>query len=698
MNLLFSEYLSPTNPSAASIVTILKVFFLLWFVGLVAYGLWLFVKWRQMKKYEDVYPLVNAREKLVSELEESEQKTHAQTTFSKFCEERSLSESMPITKHLKAIFLAGWEESRLEVGELINHTTSHLLKWNTLLRSVLAVFIVIGLLGTLFGLTESLTQLSPALEASSTDETSTESGEKMTRALSVLLGEIKSAFAPSILGIIFTIFGVILYNVYLQLICHPVKSILERLTLTIWIPQLYPTTSQKLIQTLQHSEAQMRRGYEAATKVGELVGTVQSNISDFNENLGRANAITQPLSNSVSQINMAADVFNEVFTEKLRAFLEQFATNVTHLTSFQAEIRNLYQQLTDESETFQRGANEKLDAQTQKLDAQNQDIVRTLNALENYESIYINACQKLDETLQQFLSKVIDANTNIHDFNHGFLAEMNTTNREWIKEIQYQLRENLAVLQPSLEITLKTLTDGLTTNLKEVQETLDRRLERLTDQLNFLEHPLESAARRIEGIVENDVIRIEGVVKNLEKQLQEQNENYKDQLTAVTDLNQDILGLLDKLDKNSENQSNAVNALNSAVSSLPEDIQKLTGAIHTFTSDSGAIRHSIATIEKHTERLGIASQQFVEKVEKADVTPLTDNIGRLNTAVDEISQDSRTLANAVDKLAQRMRVSEAEVPDRTRKKRSFFGKINPFSRKKTVGQTSSESKSQGEGK
>ena len=600
-----------------------------------------------MKKYENVYPLVNARKKLVSKLEESEQKTQAETTFSKFCEERSLSESTPITKHLKAIFLAGWEESRLEVGELINHTTSHLLKWNGLLRSVLAVFIVIGLLGTLFGLTDSLTQLSPALEASSTDQTSAENGEKMTRALSMLLGEMKSAFAPSILGIIFTIFGVILYNVYLQLICHPVKSILERLTLTVWIPQLYPTTSQKLIQTLQHSETQMRRGYEAATQVGELVGTVQSNISDFNENLGRANAITQPLSNSVSQINTAANVFNEVFTEELRAFLEQFTANVTHLTSFQAEIRNLYQQLTDESETFQKGANEKLDAQTQKLDAQNQDIVRTLNALENYESIYINVCQKLDETLQQFLSKVIDANTNIHDFNHGFLEQMNTTNQEWIKEIQYQLRENLAVLQPSLETMLKTLTDGLTTNLKEVQETLDRRLERLTDQLNFLEHPLESAAKRIEGIVENDVIRIEGVVKNLEKQLQEQNKNYKDQLTAVTDLNQDILGLLDKLDKNSENQSNAVNALNSAISSLPEDTQKLTDAIHTFTSDSGTLSRSIAAIEEHTETLGTASQQFVEK---ANVTPLTANIGRLNIAVNEISQNSRDLTDAVNTL------------------------------------------------
>ena len=69
----------------------------------------------------------------------------------------------------------------------------------------------------------------------------------------------------------------------------------------------------------------------------------------------------------------------------------------------------------------------------------------------------------------------------------------------------------------------------------------------------------------------------------------------------------------------------------------------------------------------------------MEKVEKADVTPLTTNIGRLNTTIDKIAQNSRTLANAVDRLARQMQTSETERPDRTRKKRSFFGKINPFS-------------------
>ena len=531
MSLLFSEYLSPTNPIASGIVTFLQVIFFFWFAGLVAYGLWLLAKWRQINKNENVQLLVNVRREQNRGLEESEQKARAEEGFREFCKKQTLAESSSIAKHLKAIFFAGWEESRLEVSELIKHTTSNLFKWNSLLRSVLAVFIVIGLLGTLFGLTDSLTQLTPTLEASATDETSAENSEKMTQALSVLLNEMKGAFAPSILGIIFTVFGVIIYNVHLQLVCHPVESILERLTLTIWVPQLYPTTSQKLIQTLQQSEQQMRSGYQTATQVGKLVETVQSNISDFNKNLNRANAITQPLSDSVLQINVAAD--------GLRKFSQEFSENVTRLTGFQDEIRNLHQQ-------FQKGAD-------QKLDEQNQNLVKTLNALKNYEDRYITVRQQTDEILENFISEATEANTSI-----------NTTNRELIGEIQ----------------------DQLTTDLNK-----------LNDQLSSLDAPIKGAADQIRGTFQNFVQHIRSTMSDLQMEIKTQNQNYANQLEAVLNLNQGILALLENLDKNSENQGAEVSKLSTAVNSLTGNINGLTTAIESFTLNSGTLGKSIRATE-----------------------------------------------------------------------------------------------------
>ena len=697
----FSKYFFPENPIASGIVILLICFFCIWLVGLIVYWIWLLIKRKQFEKNQNIQSLVVARQERPLGPEDSDPKTDAEKVFREFCKKRSLGKRSPITKHLQAIFLAGWDESRLEVSELINHTTSNLFRLNSLFRSVLAVFIVIGLLGTLFGLTDSLTELSPALKESTPSETTTENSEKMTQALSVLMDKIKGAFAPSIWGIIFTIAGVILYGVYFQFACHPVKSILERLTLTVWVPQLYPTTSQKLNQTLRQSESQIQKGFETAAQFSESVKKVHGNIDEFNESLAQASAITQPLSDSVTRINKAAldistaaDVLNTNFTGNLDKFSKEFSSSVTHLTGFQDEIRSLHQQ-------FQEAANQKLDQQNQTLEEQNQNLATTLDVLKNYENLYVDSCQQIDETLQKFLNKTTEVSTNIEATNRQFLEGINATNREWIKEIQSQLKTELAIIQPTLKEELKTLSNQLTSDLKEVQGTLDEELKALAKQLQFFQAPIEKTANQIEGIIGSFTTIMERVVNNLQSEFQKQNEiikkqneSYEEQLTGVKDLNKNVVDLLNQLDESSKNQKDAVSDLSSNVSGLTTDIKNLDIAINAFTSDSGDLSQSVGAIKGDIEKLGTASQQFVEKMEKADVTPLTANIGRLNTAINEISQNSQTLANAVNTLANQGSSSEPEG----KSKRSFFKRINPFSRKKTSGQTSAESQSKNEGK
>ena len=709
----FNKYLFPENPIASGIVIFLIFCFCIWLVGLIVYWNRLLKKSKQIENNQNIHPLVIARQERDVGHEDSDPKTDTDKVFQEFCEGQSLDEGSPITEHLKAIFLAGWEESRLEVSELINHTTSNLFRWNSLFRSVLAVFIVIGLLGTLFGLTDSLTELSPALQKSVPNETTIENSERMTQALSVLMNKIKGAFAPSIWGIIFTIAGVILYGIYLQIACHPVKSILERLTLTAWVPQLYPTTSQKLTQTLQQSESQIQKGFETAAQFSESVKKVHGNIDEFNESLTQASAITQPLSDSVLQINKAAsdistatDTLNTGFTENLDTFSKEFASSVTHLTGFQDEIRNLHQQFQEKANEklnqFQEAANQKLDQQIETLNKQDQNLTTTVEVLKNCEKLYIDSCQEIDNTLQKFLNETTEASVNIEATNREFLEGINATNREWIKEIQSQLKTELTIIQPTLKEELNALTGQLTSDLEKVQRALDERLKALTDQLKFFQAPIERTADQIEGIIENFTGIMEGVVNNLQSKFQqqnetikEQNEKYEQQLTGVKNLNESVVNLLNQLDESSNNQQAAVNALSTNVGELTADTQNLAAAITSFTSDSGTLSHSVAAIEKHAGTLGTASQQFVEKVDKADVTPLTANIGRLNTAINEISQNSRTLANTVNTLAKQISSSGSE----RKPKRSFFGRIrNRFSRKKTSEQTSAESQSKNEGK
>ena len=732
MSSFFSEYLFPKNLIALGVITFLIGFFAIWLIGLIRYWRWLRAERKHIENNQNIQLLVTARNEQDRGSEDNDQKVDPENAFSEFCKESSLDKRSPIAKHLKAIFLAGWNESRLEVSELINHTTSDLFKWNSFFRSMLAVFIVIGLLGTLFGLADSLTGLPLALEANeaseisiennrenTSNETSPENSKRMIQALGDLLDKMKGALAPSIFGILFTILGVILYGAYLQFACHSVKSILERSTLTVWVPQLYPTTSQKLVQTLQQSESQMRKGFETAAQFSESVEKINDNIDEFNENLTQASDLTEPLSNSVSQINKAAsdistatDTLNTGFTDNLNKFSKEFTSSVTHLTGFQDEIRKLHEQFQEAANQklnqFQEAANEKLDIQIETLNKQDQNLTTTVEVLKNCEKLYVESCQQIDKTLQEFLNKTTEANANIEETNRAFLDEINTTNREWIKKIQDQLKADLTIIQPTLEKELKTLTNQLNSDLQEVQGTLDERLKGLTDQLNFFQLPIERTADQIEGTIESFTSIMEGVVKNLQSQfakqnktLNEQNEKYEEQLTGVKNLNESVENLLTQLNESSSNQKDAVDKLSTNVNGLTTDIRNLDHAINAFTTDSGTLSQSIATIEGHVETIGTASKQFVEKVEKADVTPLKTSIEELDTSVKNISQHSNTLANAVNTLANAVNIMSKQGnqsgSERKRKGSSRGGKWNPFNWKKTSGQPS-ESQSKDEEK
>lgn len=765
----FSEYLFPTNLIALVILAFLTTFFLYWLIELIRYWRWLWTEQKQIENKQNVQPLVTARQERDRGSEDNDQKADPENAFSEFCNESSLNKRSPIAKHLKAIFLAGWDETRLEVSELISHTSSELFKRNSLFRSVLAVFIVIGLLGTLFGLADSLTGLSPALKETVANDTSTDNSERMIQALGILLEGIKGALAPSIFGIFFTILGVILYGAYLQFACHPIKAVLERLTLTVWVPQLYPTTSQKLLQTLHESEAQMRSGYQTAAQVGELVENVQGNFSEFNENLKRANAITKPLFDSASQINAAAsqinhaaDVLSKGFTNSLGQFSQEFAENVTRLTGFQDEIRSLHKE-------FQNAANQKLDQQDQKLDDQTQHLINVLNTLKSYEDAYIKSREQIDETLQKFINEATEANTSIHERNREWFEELNTDisqrNREWFEELntdnreryselQGQLNEELTKLQQTMENELTTISDTLTRNLTNVQSSLDEKLGTLTDRLeNFdtplkevveqsrqsfdkqleilnnnlsdfdeplreavdkirgtfdtqletlnnrledFDEPLKQTAENMSGTFANLVRYMQDIIGDLQKEINKQNKDYEEQLTSVKKLNARVETLLTQLDESSKNQKDAVDGLSTNVNGLTTDIKNLDNAINTFTSDAGTLSQSIETIEKHAETLAEASQQFVEKVEKADVTPLTTGIEELNNSIKEISGHSRTFAKAVNTLGKQQNSSRTEqkpkdpqektVKPEPKPNPSFWGRArNMFTRKKTGG-------------
>ena len=97
MNLLFGEYLAPTNPIASGIVTLLQYLFLLWSMGLIACGLWLFAKRIQICQNEDIQSLANARQEQDPQLEDNEQEKKADSAFDDFYSNRSRHNSTHVS-------------------------------------------------------------------------------------------------------------------------------------------------------------------------------------------------------------------------------------------------------------------------------------------------------------------------------------------------------------------------------------------------------------------------------------------------------------------------------------------------------------------------------------------------------------------------------------------------------------------------
>src|SRR5205814_1965510 len=148
----------------------------------------------------------------------------------------------PVVAHVETIFTAGITEGRLDIAELLRHTEARLLAGDPARRYLLGVFIIIGLLGTLFGLADSMAALSGSVS---------DLGPR--HGLLQVLKGLRSAFAPSIWGIFWSVISTLVFSVYHRSAVAPTIKLLREATLTQWVLHLYPTAGQRLIEATRRS-------------------------------------------------------------------------------------------------------------------------------------------------------------------------------------------------------------------------------------------------------------------------------------------------------------------------------------------------------------------------------------------------------------------------------------------------------------
>ncbi len=573
------EYLKPDNQIALWIVYVLLGLFVFW-LCLLLRRFWQHSRHRrQIKASEDVGVLRNAMSRAseapLSLPEEGEE------AFRDFLLARGFSAHNPISRHLRAIFDAGWNESQLDVRGLVKNTTDALFRGNVFHRSLLSIFIVLGLLGTLFGISDTLASLDTLLHSS------TElSNDALSKGLRQLLGTLKGAFAPSIWGVSLTVVGVLLFAVYLRFVAFPLGNLLERMTLTVWVPQLVHTSAQKLLDKLQLSEQQMQRSFAAAQDVAKFAEKIQHKTGKFSSTLTDANTALLKM---------------EEVADNLTTFSQNFIAGVENLEPYHKSLQNIHRQMLDESRVFQESVKSNI-AGTQdfqqniqrQINSQHGQLVQVLSALQSYEAAYIVSRGKIDEQLSAVLAQAELAFKNLSVRNEEIVQSLD-------QALGQPLRQNLAQ-------SLGAVEEALQTRLKNVEGALEVHLRSLGDRLHNLDAPLNSAATKFTDTFSNFNEYTNEWRTTLQQEFFRQNETNQQQLNRLESLSEQLPSLLLQLSASTDSFSASsssfathgqqigqdVNALSNNIVSLSQSVDTLGQQVKTRPEGDGPLTELLA--------------------------------------------------------------------------------------------------------
>jgi methyl-accepting chemotaxis protein len=586
------EYLRPENPIARWIVVALLLLFVGWLI-LLGWNLGRQLIFRaQINRCSDVSNL-RPEEPTPIDFEGPSSPVIARpgvTVFLRFARANRI-EGGPIERHLRAIFDAGRTESQLDVRGLIKNTSDELFRTNSLHRSLLSIFIIVGLLGTLFGLADTMASLDSLLHGTKL------TNDTLSQGLSSLLGTLRGAFAPSIWGVFLTVVGVLLFAFYLRTVALPLAGLLERMTLTVWVPQLVPTPSQKIRERLQLSREQMERAIAASDHVNKHSEEIQS----------KTGSLLQTLDRTTDAFKQMSEV-----AERLDTFSRRFEAGVNALVPFQSDLRSLYQQMKDESRAFQDSVQRNISGSEEfqqriqvELNSQHQQLVEFLSALRSYESSYVKSREGIDRNLADVLVKAEQA--------FGSLSQRNEEITRSLDEVVGKpLRDNLARDLVAIGSQLGGVTAALEVHSKDMAQVLGR-----------LDKPLNEATKSVTDTFSNFDYSVREWLKTIQTEFNNQNNTNQAQLKKLESLSQQIPELLQKLTTSSDNFSESSKRfadhgqqLSQGTGTLSETIRTLSQVVdvinqHLSTQVTGTNHRAAQVLAKQTKIL----QELRKKIE-----------------------------------------------------------------------------------
>ena len=370
-----------------------------------------------------------------------------------------------ISDHLRNILMAGLFASRLEAEALIKHTELKLFNESIRLKNILSTFIVIGLLGTLIGMSESLGKFS----------------DEAINVTKLVSQDLPSAFIPSIWGVLSTIVGMLFYSRLVHSYYTPLKTNLEHATLNSWIPQLCPTVTEIIVDKLEDNALRIEKQFADAATVAQFARDVQKELAPFRESIRNADQALKRVEPIIDESEVAVKLLNG-YADKLTKSSDNFSATLDKFSFLEERLALGYDALTVANDAHSRQLSiwssqfqalvEKNNDQAAKIDNQINNI---FVALMDFDEQYLEVSRTQTEAVTELVKSIT-------------LVKGSETalNREIAERILEESSVKFTQLIGGVRNLTTTLASNMTAvekNLGEVEGTLKLSLESISTRI-----------------------------------------------------------------------------------------------------------------------------------------------------------------------------------------------------------------------
>jgi len=514
------DYLWPQLPVAQAVIWLIASLFIIWLTGLV--WTWGCIRRaeRLINTLDRIVPrlrltlLHRSAEKLpIDETEKAKDRVQlAEAAFSQAVVGLAIPNAHPVLEHLRLIFVAGFLQAHLETGELLRQTQQRLLRPVPALRVLLSVFLIIGLLGTLFGVANAAAAFP--------------TGPAESMNIGKLLDGLRGAFAPSIVGVGCTIVASLLFAAFQYMSFSSFTSKLQHVTIHRWIPQLMPTTAQRLDEAAWET-------LRAAEKVASFAVAIEKDDFRLKEAVTKAADLGSQIAAAMSQMQSAvaasAGLVNKSLVD-LDAMLHKFVEALSRWPSFETEIRTFYSTTRDAQQKQTEVAN--------RIETQ---VTRHAELVASQTTSLEKHLQSQEKRIGDILERIATSTSALYTPVAAAASRIESTATRFEAETKGLLDE----LQKGIAKQLKAVEDGQMGASKRIQASVSSQVEQakkdselyvrsvgtlietMTGRLNALHHPFEQAANALRDQSTHLVTQCTTIMTEINNTLQSTQAKFK---------------------------------------------------------------------------------------------------------------------------------------------------------------------------